>query len=113
EGGNYESPGKLVRSRILLNDGNAGFTDVSEQILGDATGTARVIEARDLNDDGHVDIVVGNTFETRSRLYLGRGKLEFEDVTASHLPSDDASVGDVEIGDVDADGDLDLVLANW
>ena len=113
EGGNYDSPGKAVRSRIFLNDGSAGFTDISRRVLGSSIGAARVIKARDVNGDGDVDIIVGNTFETQSRLYLGRGDLEFDDVTATNLPRVKASIGDLEVGDVDADGDLDLVLADW
>jgi hypothetical protein len=113
EGGNYDRPGKAVRSRVFLNDGSAAFTDISRRVLGGSIGAARVIKARDLNGDGDVDIIVGNTFETQSRLYLGRGDLRFDDVTATNLPRVKASVGDLEVGDVDADGDLDLVLADW
>jgi hypothetical protein len=113
EGGNYDSPGEAVGSRVFLNDGSAGFTDISRRVLGSSIGAARVIKARDLNGDGEVDIIVGNTFETQSRLYLGRGDLEFDDVTATNLPRVKASIGDLEVGDVDADGDLDLALADW
>jgi len=34
-------------------------------------------------------------------------------VTATNLPAAELSVGDLEVGDVDADGDLDVVLADW
>lgn len=113
DGGDYDVPGEAVRSRVFANEGSGGFTDVSQEVLGDAEGIARVIKARDVNDDGLVDIIVGTTFETQSRLYLGMGGLEFEDVTETHLPKIDASVGDLEVGDVDADGDLDMALADW
>jgi len=113
EGGDYESPGMPVVSQIWLNDGVANFENASESILGSEGTFTRVIKARDLNDDGLVDIFLGTTFETQSRLLLGRGGTTFEDVTATHLPDIDASVGDVDIGDVDDDGDLDMVLADW
>ena len=72
-----------------------------------------MIKARDLNGDGLTDIVVGTTYQTQSRLYLGTGKGAFRDVTATHLPAVPLSVGDLEFGDVDDDGDLDVVLADW
>jgi hypothetical protein len=102
-----------VVNQIWINDGTAVFENRSVDVLGDVGDLARVIKARDLNGDGIVDIIVGTTYETQSRLYLGRGGLEFVEVTDTHLPSIMASVGDIEIGDVDGDGDLDLVLADW
>lgn len=113
DGGNYESPGVPIVNQVWVNDGNAVFEDRSVEVLGDIPDLARVIKARDLNGDGLIDIVIGTTFETQSRLFFGRGGLEFEEVTATHLPRVDASVGDLEFGDVDGDGDLDLVLADW
>lgn len=113
DGGNYDTAGDPVVNQVYTNDGNGVFTDVSRKVLGPDGDIARVIKARDLNADGVVDIVVGTTFQTQSRLYLGRGGLRFEEVTATHLPRTNASVGDVEVGDVDGDGDLDLVMADW
>src|SRR6185295_7675586 len=82
-------------------------------VFGPTPGLTRVIKARDLNADGLTDILVGNTFQTQSRLYIGTGAGEFREATSTNLPQSPASIGDLEIGDVDADGDLDVVLADW
>jgi hypothetical protein len=112
-GGDYDRPGTPVLSRVLVNDGTGRFTDRSTDVLGDTPGLTRVIKVRDIDADGHVDIVLGATYQTQTRLLLGRGGLEFEDVTATRLPDAPTSLGDLEVGDVDADGDLDMLLASW
>ncbi len=113
-GGDYREPGEPVLSRIFLNQGpGKPFHDASEEILGPEGMLVRVIKTADVNGDGHIDIFVGATFQSQSRLLLGRGDGKFEDVTKTHLPQRPLSLGDVEFGDVDFDGDLDLVLADW
>ena len=112
-GGNYSDPGTPEMNGAFFNNGpGKRFDDRSQDVFGTPDLT-RVIKARDLNDDGIVDLIVGNTFQTQSRLYLGTGGGKFKEVTDTNLPHMVASIGDIEIGDVDGDGDLDLVLADW
>ena len=113
-GGDYSTPGKPEPNQVFLNTGpGLRFREATTDVFGATPDLARVIKARDLNGDGLVDIVVGTTYQTQSRLFLGRGQGRFEEVTRTHLPQMPLSVGDLEVGDVDGDGDLDLVLADW
>lgn len=113
-GGDYSTPGKPEGNGAFINrGGRQPFEDRSLAVFGPTPDLARVIKARDVNADGHVDILVGTTYQTQSRLYLGTGGGAFREVTTTHLPQTPASVGDLEFGDVDLDGDLDVVLADW
>jgi hypothetical protein len=113
-GGDYETPGKPEFSQVFLNQGaGKAFKEVTQQVFGPIPMLVRVIKVRDVNSDGQPDIIVGTTYQSQSRLYLGDGSGKFTDVTATHLPQMNNSIGDLELGDVDGDSDLDIVLADW
>lgn len=113
-GGNYSEPGELEASRVFLNQGpDQRFREVTGEVFGEKKFISRVIKVRDVNQDAIPDIIVGTTYQNQTELYLGLGKGKFQNVTSSRLPQIKASIGDIELGDVDGDGDLDMVLSDW
>ena len=75
-GGNYSTPGAPEPNQVFFNGGPGVALRGSHrtQVFGATPDLARVIKARDLNGDGLTDIVVGTTYQTQSRLYLGTGQ---------------------------------------
>ncbi len=113
-GGDYRSPGEPTLSTIFLNQGpGEPFLNATTEIFGEVPMICRVIKTADVNGDGAIDIFFGATYQASSRLLLGDGKGGFTDVSETHLPSHELSLGDAEFGDADLDGDLDLLLADW
>ena len=98
--------------QAFSNDGTGMMTDVSVTIFGNAEYTGRAVKLRDIDYDGDIDIVLGTTWFNASKLFLNNGTNDFM-FTQGVLPADNHSVGDVDVGDLDLDGDLDLVLSNW
>ncbi len=96
------------------NDAGVSTTDISDVVFGNGfSANGRAVKLRDVDGDGDIDIVLGTTWQSQSQLYLNDGAGNFKNETDSHMPQVKASIGDLELGDVDGDGDLDIVLADW
>ncbi len=113
EGFEYAEVNSAQAQQAFLNEAGAKMKDVSAVIFKGQAYNGRVVKLRDIDHDGDNDIVLGTTWQTQSQLLLNDGAGNFSNETASHFPQINASIGDLELGDVDGDGDLDLMLADW
>lgn len=98
---------------LLINNGNARFFDETGQRLPSRFDLTKDIEVGDITGNGFPDIVVGNETDD-NRLLANNGSGIFLDQTGSRLPAISAieETREVELADVDDDGDLDIYFSN-
>ncbi|MBT7454015.1 MAG: hypothetical protein HN796_09005, partial [Gemmatimonadetes bacterium] len=102
---------------LYRNTGDGHFVDWTEQAgvhfnaeTGCGRGTNGGMAAGDFNDDGWPDLYVG-AFNSENRLFFGDGGGGFVDAT-THAIADPGQAFGLAVGDIDNDGDLDLLQAS-
>ena len=95
-------PGAL---RLLLGDGTGSF---SAPISVDAGPHYRRVVARDLNGDGHADLLTALDYATALRVWLGDGAGHF--VPGASVALGTTFNGEMRLADLNADGKWDLAL---
>ena len=138
--GDYDNDGWLdvVKSNFAFeynnlyhNEGNGSFTDHSPSVAGTGSITRPLVswgtKFFDYDNDGWKDIVVvnghvyphlienpvgGEQYDQPRVLFRNRGDGKFDDVSVAAGLTEDRSSRGLAVGDLDNDGDLDLVVVN-
>ena len=108
-GQGYSSLGALLKPRIYINDGSGVFTDETDARAAGVTGCFRGVELGDCDGDGDLDMVLAQDFFRKPKLLVNDGSGVFTD-ESGRLPDLNLSSARAQFGDVDDDGDLDLVF---
>ncbi|MGY8863611.1 MAG: beta strand repeat-containing protein, partial [Pseudomonadales bacterium] len=101
-----------ANNRLYLNNGSGGFAS-SGTSIGSETDRTETIILTDIDNDGDLDLVAGSYILGSNRLYLNDGSGGFPNgSTAGTLVGESGNqyALDIVSGDVDRDGDNDLIV---
>ena len=103
----------VIDGLLWLNDGTGAFSDSGQVFSIEGSQPAYESERSlvDVDNDGHMDLVVGNYHLEVVAVYLNDGAGVFTS-TGNLLQLTSGSVVDIALGDVDFDGNIDLVSSN-
>ena len=98
-------------NRVYRNEGDGRFTPMSIPPLEAMLGDMLDIDAIDIDGDGDRDIVATNSGRP-TRLFINDGAGGFRAAPAGVFPDTTDGTFEVVSGDIDGDGDLDLMFGN-
>lgn len=115
------------QNMVYINDGTGVFTDETLTAEGEAyrfpvdKSSTRSMLPMDVDTDGYIDFVLANRFDSplwgqgydgpKDKVWINDGNGFFTD-ESFRLPDEENSGRDVNKGDIDGDGDEDLIVGN-
>ncbi|OGQ37312.1 MAG: hypothetical protein A3F16_04485 [Deltaproteobacteria bacterium RIFCSPHIGHO2_12_FULL_43_9] len=106
-----------TQNRLFRNDGRGNFTEISNQLPQELT-TATAAQLADFDLDGDLDIIAGSWEVSGTagifslQMYLNDGSGRFTNRSSSWFSRDIYAFHDLEVADLDSDGDPDVVSHN-
>lgn len=96
-------------NQLLLNDGLGRFTDATAGrfVMQPGWNASHSVDLADIDNDGDLDILIGNDDNLSNRVYRNNGLGFFTDVTATALPPNAHFTECQVVADFDGDGDVD------
>jgi hypothetical protein len=119
--GDYDNDGFLdlfipnlnQKNFLYRNLGGGAFTKIAAGNIANDVGNSVTCGWGDYDNDGWLDLFVGNRGSQKSFLYHNKGDGTFTKITTGNLVNDIGSTEGCAWGDYDNDGFLDLFVANY
>jgi hypothetical protein len=96
---------------MYMNEGGGELRKLAEGAFVTDGGSSYGVEAADIDGDGHLDVLVANNGDNNA-MYMNEGGGELRKVAEGAFVTDGGASNDVEVADIDGDGDLDILVAN-
>lgn len=109
--GTSRSPTHGLRPNLLENDGSGGFEEQESPSLFSLVHGFNDYALADVDGDSDLDLIFATTNNDPVVLGINDGRGAFTLAPPPQMPPDRFGINVVATGDIDADGDVDLVLA--
>lgn len=104
---------RIGPNRLYRNLGDETFEEVAAEVGLAYEGDTRMAIWGDLNNDGYVDVFLGNNKGEQDLIYLNDGKGQFVNISDAAGMEKVGDVMAVMFGDLDNDSFLDIYVARW